>query len=345
MCGRNVSVGPQWLRLSTRDVSPSMKTKMKAAAIGRFGPPSTLKVREVPVPEPGPSEVLVALRSASVGPWDIAIREGEWRRPGRAGFPLVPGVDGAGIVVAKGARVRRFRLGDRVYGYEFGNPKGGFYAEYVAVNAKHVARVPHVLKFLEAGAAATTGLTALQGIDALDLRPRETLLIFGASGGVGTVAVQIARSRGVRVIATASGNAASALVRKLGATAVIDARRKDAIERMTATAPDGFDAVLAFAGGETLERCLDLLRAGARVAHPNGIEPAPRNRSGIKLTRYDAEADPKEFARLNRIVNAARVRIPIAKVFSLEQAAAAHRRLARGHIPGRMVLQIRRNGS
>jgi NADPH:quinone reductase-like Zn-dependent oxidoreductase len=235
-------------------------------------------------------------------------------------------------------------MGDRVYGFEFGNPKGGFYAEFVAVGAEHLARVPESYKFPEAGAAATTGLTAMQGLDALHLRPRETLLIFGASGGVGTVAVQIAKSLGARVMATASGRAAIALVRKLGATEVVDARRDDAADRLKALAPDGFDAVLAFAGGETLERCLGLLRAGGRVAHPNGIEPAPRRRPRIRLTRYDAEAGPDEFARLNRIVKTARIRIHVAEIFPLERAAAAHRRLAHGHIPGRLILQIRGKG-
>jgi NADPH:quinone reductase len=320
----------------------SIPTTMKVAAIDRFGPPSVLKIRKQEVPKPGPNEVLVALHSVSVGPWDAAIREGQWRPPGRPSFPLTPGVDGAGVVVAKGARVRRFRAGDRVYGYEFGNPKGGFYAEYVVVNGKHLARVPAQFEWLEAGAAATTGLTAMQGIDALRLRRGETLLIFGASGGVGSVAVQIARRRGARIFATASGRAATALVRRLGVSEIIDVRRDDAIDRLRSLVPDGLDAVLAFAGGEKLERCLDLLRSRASVAHPNGIEPAPRRRPGIRLVRYDAEANPRELARLGRIANRAEIRIPIAKVFPLERAAAAHRRLARGHIAGRIVLRIRK---
>src|SRR3954463_1273705 len=95
---------------------------MRAAAIARFGPPSMLKPHVLPVPEPGPGEVLLALHCAGVGSWDASIRDGSWRKPGRPKFPLVPGTDGAGIVVARGSRVSRFRIGDRVYGYEFGNP-------------------------------------------------------------------------------------------------------------------------------------------------------------------------------------------------------------------------------
>ena len=114
--------------------------------------------------------MLIAIDTAGVGSWDASIRDGSWRKPGRPRFPLVPGVDGAGVVVAKGARVRRVQLGDRVYAYEFGNPQGGFYAQFAAARAEHVGRVPKGLDLFEAGAVATTGLTALQGIDALKLR-------------------------------------------------------------------------------------------------------------------------------------------------------------------------------
>ena len=167
---------------------------MKAAAVDRFGPPSALTLHELPVPRPGPHEVLIAIDTAGIGSWDASIRDGSWRKPGRPRFPLVPGVDGAGIVVARGARVRRIQLGDRVYAYEFGNRQGGFYAEFAAANAEHVGRVPKGLDLRDAGAVATTGLTALQGIDALGLRPGHTVLIFGASGAVGTMAVQFAAS-------------------------------------------------------------------------------------------------------------------------------------------------------
>src|SRR5580765_4362643 len=115
---------------------------MKAAAVDRFGPPSALTLHDVPVPRPGPRDVLIAIDTAGIGSWDASIRDGSLRRPGRPRFPLVPGVDGAGIVVAKGARVRRVHLGDRVYAYEFGNRQGGFYAQFAAARAEHVGRVP-----------------------------------------------------------------------------------------------------------------------------------------------------------------------------------------------------------
>jgi NADPH:quinone reductase len=313
---------------------------MKAAALNRFGGPSVISLRELPVPEPGAGEVLVALATAGVGVWDEAIRQGEWRPPGRTKFPLVPGVDGAGTIVRVGPRVQRLRRGDRVYAYEFGNSKGGFYAEYAVVHARNAARVPKPLTLEQAGAAATTGLTAFQGIEALRLRPGQVVLVFGASGAVGTLAVQFAERRGARVLATASGRAAAALVRRLGADAVVDARAPDAQEQLQALAPNGIDAVLALAGGDELERCLDLVKEGGRLAYPNGIEPVPRSRRSLRRIAYDAEASPAHFARLSRAVRQARLRVPIAAKYSLRAAAQAHRRLKRGRVLGRIVLRV-----
>jgi NADPH:quinone reductase-like Zn-dependent oxidoreductase len=315
---------------------------MRAAAVDRFGPPSVLTVHQLPVPEPGPREVLIAIDTAGIGSWDTSIRDGSWRKPGRPRFPLVPGVDGAGIVVAMGARVRGLRVGDRVYVYEFGNPKGGFYAEFAAANAEHVSRVPKGISLRDAGAVAATGLTALQGIDALDVRPGQTILIFGASGAVGTLAVQFAAQRKAHVIATASGAAATRLVRNLGADRVVDARRKDSVDQLRKFAPEGLDRVLALAGGEGLERCLDFVRPKGRVVYPNGVDPEPENRRTFRVRSYDAVAGKREFAALNRHVGNRRIRVPIPATYPLGKAAQAHRRLEREHLLGRMVLRVRR---
>jgi NADPH:quinone reductase len=323
--------------------SATVPETMKAAAIDRFGPPEVLKVHVVPVPEPDATEVLIALHAAGVGSWDAKIRDGTWAT-GDERFPLVLGTDGAGFVVARGSRVRRFGIGDRVWSYAWANPKGGFYAEYVAVDAEQVGSVPRRLDLLQAGAAATTGLTALQGIDdVLRVRQGETVLVFGASGGVGTLAVQFARWRRVRVLGTATGRAAVTLVRRLGAGAVIDGRGDDAIERLEALAPDGIDAVLALAGGDVLEECLEHVRAGGRVAYPNGVEPAPRSRRRLSVIAYDAVAGRRELARLEHAVQQARLEVPIAARYPLGRAAAAHARLERGHVLGRIVLQTRRS--
>ena len=324
-------------------VSRPIPATMMAAAVDGFGPSSLLTLHTLLVPKVGPREVLIEIHAAGVGIWDARIRDGTWA-DGKEKFPLVLGSDGAGVVVAKGENVKSLRVGDSVWAYQYENPKGGFYAEYAAVAADHVAPKPKSLDMLHAGAGAVTSLTAQQGIDDhLTAKPEETVLIFGASGAVGTLGVQFAKLRRARVIATASGEDATAHLRKLGADEVIDSRREGFAERLGALAPVGLDAILALAGGEALERCLDMVRAGGRVAYPNGVEPEPQPRPKVRLVSYDAEAGSRQFARLHRAVEEATLQVPIAAVFSLEDAEKAHERIARGHVLGRIVLEIRRD--
>jgi NADPH2:quinone reductase len=329
------------LKQAERPEAPSILATMRAAAIDRPGPPEVLTVHTLPVPEPGPGEVLIEVHAAGVGIWDAEMR----RDPsafGKVRYPLVLGTDGAGVVVARGSRVRRFSIGELVWAYEFLNPKGGFYAEYVAVDADHVRKVPPVLDLLHAGAGAVTGLTALQGIDEhLDLREGETVLIFGASGAVGTLAVQFARRKRARILGTARSGHAATVVRELGADGVFDPRNDDIAERLRELAPDGLDAALALAGGDTLERCLDHLRPGARVAYPEGVEPEPRRRKNVRVSAYDAVGGSREFEELDHAAEEVRLRVPIEAAYPLERAADAHARVEQGHVVGRVALRIR----
>jgi NADPH:quinone reductase-like Zn-dependent oxidoreductase len=166
------------------------------------------------------------------------------------------------------------------------------------------------------------------------------VLIFGASGAVGTMALQFAAQRNVRVLATATGVAAARLVRSLGADVVIDARDDGAAETLRKAAPAGIDAVLALAGGEELERCLDFVRTGGRVVHTNGIEPEPRRRKTLRVLGFDVVAEPKAFTKLNRALSKGRVRAPIAAFYPLAKAAQAHRRLGEGRVLGRIALRV-----
>jgi NADPH2:quinone reductase len=315
---------------------------MRAAAVDRFGGADVLTAHVLPVPELDPSAVLIATHTAGVGSWDADIREGWWPDSKRPRPPLVLGTDGSGTVAAVGSRVRRFAPGDTVYSYSFANPKGGFYADYVAVAAERVGRPPESLSLKEAGAIAATGLTAIQGIDdVLHVKRGEAVVIHGASGGVGCLALQFAKVRGARVLATASGRDGIALVRRLGADAAADGRRDGLRAAAMAFAPDGVDVVLAFAGGKPLTELLDAVRRGGRVAFPNGVEPAPRKRRGLSVQSYDATPGVREFERLGRAIEAARLKVPIAASYRLDQAARAHDRLAKGHVLGKIVLRIR----
>ena len=313
---------------------------MQAAAIDRSGGPEVVTLHTLPVPAPDADEVLIAVHTAGVGIWDAGIR----RHPDyikHSQFPLVLGTDGAGIVVAVGTRARGFKVGDEVYSYSWDNPKGGFYAQFVAVPAKLVGHVPPGLSLENAGAIATTALTAIQGIDdALHLQSGQTLIIHGAAGGVGSLALQFAKLRGARVLATASGEDGASFVRRLGADAVVDGRQGDIVAAAHEFAPAGVDAVLALAGGEALERCIDALRPHGRVAFPNGVRPEPKARDGLSVVGYDAIAGPQEYERLNQAIGAVKLAVPIAAEYSLADAAKAHQRMEGGHVLGKIVLRI-----
>jgi NADPH:quinone reductase len=312
--------------------------QMQAAAIDRAGAASELTLHTLPVPKPGAGEVLIALHAAGVASWDVYIRQHpEFIKNSK--LPLVLGTDGAGVIAALGKDVRGFKVGDEVYAYSWDNPQGGFYAQYVAVPAERLAPLPHGLTLTQAGAIGTTALTALQGVDdALHVQRGETLLIHGAAGGVGTLAVQFAKLRGARVLATVSGADEIALVQGLGADVVVDGRHADLTAAARAFAPRGLDAVLALAGGEALEHGADALKPGGRLAYPSGVQPPPRAREGVQLVRYDAVPGPQEFARLNAAIEAAHLQVPIAAQFPLAAAARAQERIEAGHVPGKVVL-------
>jgi NADPH:quinone reductase-like Zn-dependent oxidoreductase len=319
---------------------PQVAKMMKAAAADRPGDASMITLHSLPVPTPGPDEVLIAVHTAGVASWDVAIRQ----RPTRikhSSFPLVLGTDGAGTIAVLGKNVHGFKLGEGVYSYSWDNPQGGFYAEYVAVPADRVGHVPKGLSLQEAGAIGTTGLTAQQGIDdALKLKAGETVIIHGAAGGVGTLAIQFAKLRGARVIATASGADGRALVEGLGADLVVDGRTGDIAAAAHTLAPGGVDAVLGLAGGDFLERCIDTLGPHGRAAYPNGVSPEPKARAGVDVVVYDAIPGVKEFAHLNAAIVAAHLRVPIAAEFALADAGKAQQRLEAGHVLGKIVLKV-----
>ena len=316
---------------------------MRAAAIDHPGGPEVLAIHILPLPQVGAKDVLIAVRTAGVSVWDADVRR-RLLYISKPSFPLVMGTDGAGLVAAVGSTVTTFKVGDAVYGHCWDNASGGFYAEYAAVPATCVARVPKGVSLDRAGALAASGLTALQGIDGvLRVRSGERLIIHGASGAVGTLAIQLAKLRGALVLATASGDDGMALVRHLGADAAVDGRHGDIAAAAHRFAPHGADALLALAAGDGLQRCIDGLRSGGRAAFPRGIEPEPKPRPGITIVAYDAISGPEEveLARLSQAVEAGKFEIPIPAEYALAQADKAHERLAAGHVLGKLVLRVR----
>jgi NADPH2:quinone reductase len=316
----------------------SIPATMRAAAIDRPGGPEVITLHTLAVPEIGERGVLIAVHTSGVAGWDADMREG-WSPTGRVEFPFVLGTDGSGTVVKVGSRVRRFEVGDRVYAASF--ETAGWYAEYVAVQVDQASHLPEGLDLTHAGAIPIVGCTGLQGIeDVLHVRRGERVVIHGASGGVGSLALQFAKHRGARVLGTGPGADGVAFVRRLGADDAVDGKHGDLETAARQFAPEGIDAVLALIGGEQLEHCLRAVRSGGRVAYPNGVEPAPRKRRGIEVVSYDGSFEAGDLDRLGRTARAAKLKVPIAARFPLEEAAQAHVRLAQGHVFGKIVLRI-----
>jgi NADPH:quinone reductase-like Zn-dependent oxidoreductase len=323
-------------------MAPSIPDKMKAAALDRFGGPEVLGIKTVPVPTCGDDEILIRVEGAGVGVWDSLEREGEMAglMEGKPHFPYVPGTDGAGEVVAVGGNVRRFKVGDRVYATAFLSPKGGFYAEFTVTKEKHAARIPKGMKVEQAAALAADGITALQGLeDTLRLQAGQRLLIFGASGGVGHIAVQLARRLGARVLAVASGEDGVELVRRLGAEAVVEGHHGEVEKACRDFAPDGLDAALVLACNDRCLSALKHVRQGGRIAYPNGVEPIPQGPEGVEVIAYDGVPRQQTLERLNELIEAGPFHVEIGHVYAMEEAVRAQKEVLQHHL-GKLTLRI-----
>jgi NADPH:quinone reductase-like Zn-dependent oxidoreductase len=315
---------------------------MRAVAIDEFGGIDKMKPRELPVPEVATDEILIRVASAGIGVWDPFEREGGFAKEFglQPHFPLVLGWDGAGTVEAAGKDVHNIKPGDRVYGINPAGPKGGFYAEYTVIKADNAAMIPQALSTRDAGGLATDGVTALEGLDeAIQLKSGESILILGASGGLGHLAVQLAKRMKARVLAVASGPDGVAFVKGLGADRVIDGHREDILQAARDFAPQGLDAALLTVGGKAAEQAISALRDGGRAAYPNGVPEAPQARDGKKVVSYSGRPTPQAFARLNTLIDGGPFEVHIARTFSLEDAAAAQRALG-DHYLGKLALVL-----
>ena len=315
---------------------------MKAVAIEEFGGIEKMKVRDLPIPQVDRDEILVHVETAGVGVWDPFEREGGFAREFgvKPRFPYVLGTDGAGTVESVGNEVHGLKKGDRVYGINLMNPKGGFYAQYAAVKAEHAAAVPKKLSIQQAGAMAVDAVTALQGLDdTLHLKSGETVMIFRASGGIGHMAIQFAKRMGAKVFAVASGEDGVQLTIKLGADAAVNGHNGHILAAARAFAPQGVDAALVTAGGPEIDQALAALREGGRVAYPNGVEPAPKAPRNVKAQSYNGLPNRQVFDKLNQLIDAGPFEVHIARTFTLEQAADAQRSL-NDHYLGKLALQL-----
>lgn len=329
--------------MSIPNTSAPLPTTMRAAAIDGFGGPERLAPREVPVPPVGPDDVLIKVAVAGVGVWDAKERAGAmaaYTPDGSKRFPRVLGGEGTGVVVAVGARVTEFRPGDAVYGTNYLSPTGGFYAEYAAAPAGRVSRLPRTLDPEQAATLAIGGLTAFVGLsDQLGVRAGYHLLVFGASGGVGLPAVQLAKAMGARVLGVVSGAAGAALVRQAEADAVADSSSGGLADAIRAFAPDGLDGVLATVNGRGLDDAIAAVRPGGRVAYPVGVQPEPKGTATVTAASYSGQFDRGRYDAMNALVDARPFSLPVGARFPLAEAAAAQQALDQ-HVAGSVLLEV-----
>lgn len=314
---------------------------MRAVAIDEFGGIEKMKARQLPVPDVSTDEILVRVNTAGVGVWDPFEREGGFAKEFgmQPNFPHVLGSDGAGTVEEVGNGVHNLKRGDRVYGINLTSPKGGFYAEYTVIKANNAATIPSALSTRDAGVLAVDGVTALDGLDkTLHLKAGESILILGASGGVGHLAVQLAKRMKARVLAVASGLDGVDFVKRLGADKVIDGHREDILKAAQEFAPQGLDAALLTAGGKAAAQAIAALRKGGRAAYPNGVD-APQAREDVEVMSYNGEPDPQTFAKLNELIDRGPFEVHIARTFKLEDAAKAQQAL-NDHYLGKLALVL-----
>ncbi len=278
---------------------------MHAAAIDQFG--GEITPHMLPVPQIELDEVLIRVETAGVGVWDSFEKDGGFAKMmgTTPRFPYVLGSDGAGTIVKAGTHVKRLKEGDRVYALALANEKGGFYAQYIALKEDHVSKVPGRLSIEQAGVMPVDAITALMGLDdTLHLKRGESVMIFGASGGIGHLGLQLAQRMGARVFAIASGEDGAALARRLGADTVVDGRKDDILASARKFAPEGIDAALVTAGGALADTALMAIRQGGRVAFPNGVEPEPKARSGVSVKSYDGMPTGTTIQKLNQLIEA-----------------------------------------
>ncbi|MFG2454442.1 NADP-dependent oxidoreductase [Streptomyces sp. NPDC048512] len=330
---------------------------MRAVRLHEHGGPEVLRYEQVPVPEPAPGEVLVRVHAAGVNPPDWYLRGGMTTMPGETestvGLPVIPGTDVSGVVEALAPDVEGFSVGDEVFGLlRFPSFEGRAYAEYVAAPAADLAHKPAGIDHVHAAGAPMAGLTAWQFLIEAghdhpspfqEARHRPTtldadsrILVNGAAGGVGHFALQLAKWKGAHVTAVASGTHESFL-RELGADRFIDYTRSRPEELV-----HGIDLVLDTVGGPGSRRFLRTLkRGGAQFAVlPGEFDEDETTKLGVTVSSAQVRSSGAQLAELAALLEAGTVRVAIDSTFALADARAAHERAARGHLRGKIVLEV-----
>jgi NADPH:quinone reductase-like Zn-dependent oxidoreductase len=303
------------------------------------GGPEVLELGEAEIPEPLPTEIRVRVGAAGVNPVDWKTRAGAGMAAVLGPPPFTVGWDVAGTVDAVGAGVTRFAVGDAVFGMPWFPRQAGAYAEFVTAPSRHFAHRPAGLSEVEAAGLSLAGLTAWQClVDIAAVQPGQRVLVHAAAGGVGHLAVQIAKARGAHVIGTASAGKHN-LLHDLGIDEAID-YRAEAFEK----AIDPVDLVLDLIGGEVSTRSLEVMHPEGRlICLPSAAAPAALAAAaerGLRATTMLVEPDGHGLEGLARLVDDRRLRVLVAETFPLERASHAHRAGELGRTTGKLVLTL-----
>jgi NADPH:quinone reductase-like Zn-dependent oxidoreductase len=306
---------------------------MKAVVIHQYGGPEVLKYEDIPRPEPKDDQLLVRVIAAGVNPVDGMIRSGMFK--GNRVFPIILGGDVAGVVEEIGSKITKFKAGDPVFAYVSLNNSGG-YAQYALVTEREAAAKPQSLTSVEAAAVPIVALTAWQAlVDTAKLSAGQTVLIHGGSGGVGSFAIQIAKARGAKVIATAS-TANQDFLKQLGADMTIDYTK----QKFEDVAKD-VDVVLDSIGRDTLARSYGVVKKGgiivSLVARLNESE---LQKHGIRGASLSVEPNSEELFEIGKLIDEKKIKVIVSQTFPLSEAMKAQKQVATGHTRGKIVLKI-----
>jgi NADPH:quinone reductase-like Zn-dependent oxidoreductase len=309
---------------------------MKAVEIHHYGGPEELKYEEAEIPTIHPDDVLVRVYASGVNPIDWKIRQGDRQSDKGPTLPRILGWDFSGVIEKVGDKVTTFKVGDEVYG----RPdimRDGTYAEYVAVRAVEIAGKPKSIDHKAAAGVALAALTAWQGLfEKGQLQAGQRVLIHGASGGVGTFAVQMAKWKGAYVIGTASGKN-TVFVEELGANEVINYETTDFSSQVK-----DIDMVFDTRGGEVQQKSLTVLKPGGIIVSTVGIaDEAAVKAKGLRSAAYMAQSRTKDLQQIAELIDSGKVIPVISKIFPLKDAAEAHRIGEKGHVRGKIVLQVK----
>jgi NADPH:quinone reductase-like Zn-dependent oxidoreductase len=313
----------------------SSKPMMKAVVVHEYGGPEALKYEDVPRPEPKEDQILVRIVAAGVNPVDAAIRSGKYAKFFGTTLPFIPGFDIAGVVEKIGAKITKFKAGDPIYAM-IDLKDGGGYAEYTGATQDGAAPKPRSLDYVEAAAVPGVALTAWQAlVDTAKLTAGKTVLIHGGSGGVGTFAIQIAKARGAKVIATASTRNQD-LLKQLGADVAVDYTN----QKFEDVAKD-VDVVLDSVGEDTLARSYGVVKKDgfivSIVARPDQAELEKR---GIQGAFISVQPNAAELAEIGKLIDEKKIKVIVSQTFPLSEAAKAQEQVATGHTRGKIVLKV-----